>query len=436
MKSAILNIQEIRDNPFLRKLHNFAKLREVELYLVGGSVRDLLLNRPTTDIDFTLQSDTLRFSKMFADSIKAPFIPLEEQPATTRVVVRTTDQVPSEFHIDFTEFRAETLAEDLRLRDLTINAMAISLDSVMESDHPEVIDPCDGREDLASNLLQFPNEQVVVDDPLRLMRIYRLAAQLDFEISEHSMAQIRKLQHLLPNVSRERIRDELLKTLNVEKSTRYLREMNGVGLLDQVFPNIKISSRLWDWLNDFEDNPIPESLESCRDEINTDLNEELGLYANRKTLIKLCMVLQGNLGDIGNLLKLSRKSVLFMRSLVGGHQLLLDCDFTKFGIIDFLRTTVTDLWCVLLFSTAIHPIHAEKLRMIVDIYHDHFLPILKRGRLISGGDVLREFGLKEGKEIGMLLAEIEKRRFYGEIASRDEAIKVLKDLVSDLSTLK
>lgn len=429
MNSAFVNTQEIRDNPFLRKLHDFAKLHEVELYLVGGSVRDLLLKRPTTDIDFTLQSDTLRFSKMFANSIKAPFIPLEEHPATARVVVRTPDHVPSEFHIDFTEFRAETLTEDLRLRDLTINAMAISLESVMETDHSEVIDPCDGREDLTSNLLQFPNEQVVVDDPLRLMRIYRLAAQLDFEISERSFAQIQKLQHLLPNVSRERIRDELLKTLNVEKSTRYLQEMNGVGLLEQVFPNIKITSRLWDWLNDFEDNPIPELLESCSDEINTDLNEELGLFANRKTLIKLCLLLQDNLGDIGNLLKLSRKSVLFMRSLVGGHQRLLDCDFTKYGIIDFLRTTATDLWCVLMFSTVIHPIHAEKLRMIVDIYYNHFLPILKQGRFITGADLIREFGLKEGKGIGVLLGEIEKRRFYGEIASRDEAIMVVKDLV-------
>ncbi len=429
MNSAFVNTQEIRDNPFLRKLHDFAKLHEVELYLVGGSVRDLLLKRPTTDIDFTLQSNTLRFSKMFANSIKAPFIPLEEQPATARVVVKTPDHVPSEFHIDFTEFRAETLTEDLRLRDLTINAMAISLESVMESDHPEVIDPCDGREDLASNLLQFPNEQVVVDDPLRLMRIYRLAAQLDFEISERSFAQIQKLQHLLPNVSRERIRDELLKTLNVEKSTRYLQEMYGVGLLEQVFPNIKITSRLWDWLNDFEENPIPESLEACGDEINTDLNEELGLLANRKTLIKLCLLLQDNLGDIGNLLKLSRKSVLFMRSLVGGHQRLLDCDFTKYGIIDFLRTTTTDLWCILLFSTVIYPIHAEKLRMIVDTYYNHFLPILKQGRLITGADLLREFGLKEGKGIGVLLEEIEKRRFYGEIASREETIMVVKDLV-------
>lgn len=429
MNSAFFDIQAIRDNPFLRRLYAYAKLHEVQLYLVGGSVRDLLLKRPTTDIDFTLQTNTIRFSKMFANSINAPFIKLEEQPATTRVVVRTPYQVPSEFHIDFTEFRAETLTEDLRLRDLTINAMAIAFESVMESDQPEVIDPCDGRGDLAASLLQFTCEQVIINDPLRLMRIYRFAAQLDFEISERSFEQIRKHKNLLPNVARERIRDEFLKTVNVEKSVPYLKEMYEVGLIGQVFPNIVITSRLWDALDNFENNPIPDSLQTCTDEINTVLNEELGLFTDRKTLIKLCLLLLDNIADIGDLLKLNRKSVQFLRSLMSGHQLLLDCDFTKFGIVDFLRASVTDLWCVLLFSTVIHPINAEKLQMIVNIYHHHFLPILKRGRLITGEDLLREFGLKEGKRIGVLLEEIEKRRFYGEIDSHDEAIKVVKDLV-------
>ena len=98
--------------------------------------------------------------------------------------------VPSQFQIDFTQFRGETLADDLRLRDLTINAMAIPLEAIMESDNPEVIDPCNGKSDLSSRLLRFPSEQVIVDDPLRMMRIFRFAAQLDFEISEVSLEQV------------------------------------------------------------------------------------------------------------------------------------------------------------------------------------------------------------------------------------------------------
>ncbi len=434
MNSAFHNIQELRTlsdmrSPFMHQLFEFATFHKVELFLVGGSVRDLLLNRRTTDFDFTLQSDTLTFVRMFANSIKAPFIQLEENPPTARVIVSLPDDVPSQFQLDFTQFRGETLADDLCLRDLTINAMAIPLEAIMESDNPEVIDPCDGQSDIASRLLQFPSEQVLVDDPLRMMRIFRFAAQLDFEISEVSLDHVQTHQHRLPNVSRERVRDELLKMLKVEKSAPYLQQMGKAGLLAQVFPTGDVLSGYWDMLDHFETYPLPESLDSHRDEISTFLNEEMELFANRKALIKLCVLLQDNVSEIGNLLKLSRKSVQFLKSLVTGHQFLIDCDYTRNEIIDFLRAAVSDLWGILLFSTVNHPISSERIRKVVDIYYNHLLPILKHGRLITGKDLILHFGLKEGKKIGMLLEQVEKRQFYGEIRTREEAIKFVEDLI-------
>ena len=434
MNSAFHNIQELRTlsdirSPFMRQLFAFATFHKVALFLVGGSVRDLLLNRRTTDIDFTLQSGTLTFVRMFADSIKAPFIALEENPPTARVIVSPPDNVASQFQLDFTEFRGETLTDDLRLRDLTINAMAIPLEAIMESDNPEVIDPCDGQSDLSSRLLRFPSEQVIVDDPLRMMRIFRFAAQLDFEIAGVSLEQIQNRQHLLPNVSQERIRDELLKTLNVEKSAPHLKNMCKAGLIRQVFPTVNILSDYWDMLDYFETYPIPESLDSHRDEISIYLNEEMELLAHRKSLIKLCILFQDSVKDIGNLLKLSRKSVQFMKSLVSGHQFLIDCDYTSNEIIDFLRDAVSDWRSILLFSTVIHPISYEKIHKIVDIYYNHLLPILKQGRLLTGKDLIRDFDLKEGKEIGILLKQVEKRQFYGEIRTREEAIQTVADLM-------
>ena len=432
MNSAFHNIQELRDlsdirSPFMHQLYEFAKMHKVTLFLVGGSVRDLLLNRRTTDFDFTLQSDTLTFAKMFAKSIKSPFIQLEENPPTARVIVSLPDEVPSQFQIDFTQFRGETLIDDLRLRDLTINAMAIPLETIMESDNPEVIDPCDGQSDIASRLLQFPSEQVIVDDPLRMMRIFRFAAQLDFEISKVSLEQVQTHQHRLPNVSRERTRDELLKVLKVEKSAPYLQQMGKAGLLAQVFPTGDILPGYWDMLDHFEAYQLPESLDSYRDEISTFLNEEMEMFAHRNSLIKLCILFQECVNDIGNLLKLSRKSVQFLKSLVSGHQILIDCNYTRNEIIDFLRTVGSDWWGILLFSTVIQPISSERIRGIVNIYYNHLLPILKHGRLITGKDLILHYGLKAGKEIGMLLEQVEKRQFYGEIRTRDEAIKFVED---------
>ena len=434
MNSAFHNIQELRTlsdmrSPFMHQLFEFATLHKVALFLVGGSVRDLLLNRRTTDFDFTLQSDTLTFVKMFANSINAHFIQLEENPPTARIIVNLPDEVPSQFQIDFTQFRGETLADDLRLRDLTINAMAIPLEAIMESDNPEVIDPCDGQSDLSSRLLRFPGEQVIVDDPLRMMRIFRFAAQLDFEISEVSLEQVQTHQHRLPNVSRERMRDELLKMLKVEKSAPYLQQMGKAGLLAQVFPTGDILPCYWDMLDHFETFPLPESLDSHRDEISIFLNEEMEMFAHRKSLIKLCILFQESVNDMEDLLKLSRKSGQFLKSLVSGHQLLLDCDYTRNEIIDFLRAAGSDWWGILLFSTVIQPISSERIRGVVDIYHNHLLSILKHGRLITGKDLILHFGLKAGKEIGTLLEQVEKRQFYGEIRTREEAIKFVEDLM-------
>ncbi len=429
MNKAIRNTQKLCANPLMQTLYAFAKAREIQLYLVGGSVRDLLLNRPTTDFDFTLKSNTIQFAKMFADSIRAPFVPLEEQPPTARVIVRTPHLVRTQLSIDFTQFRAASLTDDLRLRDLTINAMAIPLESVMESGCPEVIDPCNGTNDLATRLLRFPSEQVVRDDPLRLMRIYRFAAQLDFEICQKSLGLVQKHQNLLPNVSKERIRDEFLKILNIGKAKIYLQRMLEIGLLAHVFPNIEQTHALWHPLENFEDNPIPESLCFYEDEINTYLNEELGLEANRQSLIKLCLLLQENLGEIGKQLRLSRKALQFMKCLVTEYQQLTDRELTKKEIINFLRTSASDWWGVLLFSAAKHPISAQVLTQIVDTYYEHLLPILKQGRLITGEDLIQEFQLKEGREIGMLLKQIEERQFNGEIRTRAEALAAVEALL-------
>ena len=429
MNNTTLKTQELRDNPFMQTLYAFAKTHEVQLCLVGGSVRDLLLNRPTTDFDFTLASNTIEFAKMFANSIRAPFIVLEEEPPTARVIVKTKHLTPTELSIDFAQFRAATLTDDLRLRDLTINAMAIPLQSMMESDNPEVIDPCNGRDDLATRQLRFSSEQVVHDDPHRLMRIYRFAAQLDFEITQKSAELVKKYKHLLPQVSKERLRDEYLKILNVEKATPYLRQILEIGLLVHVFSNVKQTPTLWHPLENYEDNPIPEPFFPYKNDINTYLNEELGLYANRQSLIKLCLLLQGNLEEIGQSLRLSKKAVHFMECLVTGHQQIADRKLTKKQIIDFLRTSASDWWGVLLFSAAMHPMSAETLRKIVEIYYEYFLPIIKQGRLITGKDLIKKFQIKKGKKIGMLLKQIEERQFYGEIKTRSEALAAAETLI-------
>lgn len=429
MKSVVLETQKLCINPFLHKLSLFANGCGVQLYMVGGCVRDLLLDRPTIDFDFTLASDAIQFAKSFAKFINGTFIALEEEPPTARVIVKTGNLGKDHLSIDFAQFRAASLIDDLCLRDLTINAMAIPLDSFIESRQPELIDPCDGKKDLVNATLRFLSEQVILDDPLRLLRVFRFAAQLEFDITEKSLLYVQKHQHQLPNVSRERIREEFLKILNVDTSIAYLQKMHGIGLLAHVLPPIVDLGRSWKSLEKFENNPIPHELYSYTDEIDVYLHTELESGANRRSLIKLSLLRDENLSDVGNLLRLSRKSVKYMATLVTGEQLIRGTEITHKEIIHLLRDTVGELWGVLLFSEAKHPILPEIHRKIVDTHNGHFLPILKQGRLISGGDLIEEFNLKEGKEIGDILKQIEDRQFYGEIRTRKEAFTAAEELI-------
>ena len=202
---------------------------------------DLLLNRPITDFDFALEQDALPFARAFADILGAAFVTLEEQLPTARVVIRETG-----FTLDFAQFRGRAIEEDLCLRDLNINAIGIELSSLITQPSVRLIDPCNGVSDLKSRQLHFPSERVVLEDPLRLLRVYRFAAQLDFSVPEDTVHLIRRHKNLLSQVKPgenprsavaiERIRDELIKILDVTTAAAYIRQMDDTRLLSQIFP--------------------------------------------------------------------------------------------------------------------------------------------------------------------------------------------------------
>ena len=432
-------LQELFDNPIMQALKTFAKDQGVQLYLVGGSVRDLFLGRQTTDIDFTLASDAIQFAKAFAANIGAIVIALEENPPTARVIVKpdSTSQTP-QLSMDFAQFRAASLTDDLRLRDLTINAMAIAFENVGTFTNKarkqilcRVIDPCGGMKDLKGGLLRFPNRQVVIADPVRLLRIYRFAAQLDFEISQNAIDLVTAYRSMLSDVAGERCRDELMKILYIKKAHPYLQQMEAAGLLTQVVPIIKEPHRAWSSLETFEEGPIPTALHAYRKEINRYLQEELSVEINRCSLIKLSLLLGDNLGSIGERLRFSRKAVKFIECLISGSKKLKNTipQLTQKQINRFLRTYTSDWWGILLYSAASSPIDSAILKQIADTYYEHILPICKQGRLITGNDLIQEFHLKEGEQIGDLLKEIEDRQFDGEIRTREEAFAAVATLI-------
>ena len=438
MSTVVQSFKELFSNHIIQALNAFAKEQSVQLYLVGGSVRDLLLKRETTDIDFALASDAIQFAKTFATRIDATCIPLEENPATARVIVKQHEisQTP-QLSMDFAQFRAASLAEDLRLRDLTINAMAIALediDAVIDhtyEQNPYVIDPCGGKKDLKTGVLQFPSEQVVRIDPVRLLRIYRFAAQLDFKIARSAIHFVKKHRSMLSQVAAERCRDELMKILNTEESHSYLQQMKAVELLTQVVPNIKDTHESWRALKTFEENPIPAAFSTYQGEINVYLQEKLGMGVTRRSLLKLSLLLGDNPVNIGKRLRLSQKATQLIARLISGGERLKEISpsLTQKQIIHFLRIYRSDWWGVLLYAAASDSIDTALLKQISNTYYKHILPICEQGRLITGKDLIQIFRLKEGKQIGDILKQIEKRQFDGDIRTREEALAAVTVLI-------
>ncbi len=204
-------------------------VRPHRAYLVGGAVRDALLNRPIHDLDFALPKDTIPVAKKVADQLGGGFFVLDSERDTCRVILK--DQEGQRLVVDFTLFQGEGIEEDLAARDFTITSMALDLDG-----DNELIDPFHGTQDLKEGLIRATSESALEDDPVRCLRAVRLAAQLGFHILPETKEQIRRSQHHLVEVSPERKRDELFRILAGPNQSAAVLSLQILDLYPNILP--------------------------------------------------------------------------------------------------------------------------------------------------------------------------------------------------------
>ncbi|MGP3991326.1 CCA tRNA nucleotidyltransferase [Streptomyces sp. 3N207] len=231
----------LRVSPVADELARRFREAGFRLALVGGSVRDALLGRLGNDLDFTtdaLPEDVLEIVRPWADAVWE-----------VGIAFGTVGIKKSDFVLEVTTYRSEiydrssrkpevsygeTIEEDLVRRDFTVNAMAVAL--------PEkhFVDPHGGLEDLAARRLRTPGtpQSSFSDDPLRMMRAARFAAQLDFEIAPEVVAAMNEMAGRIEIVSAERVRDELNKLLVSPQPREGLRLLVETGLADHVLPEL------------------------------------------------------------------------------------------------------------------------------------------------------------------------------------------------------
>lgn len=217
------------------------KNNNFQIYLVGGSVRNMLLNKAVKDWDLTTNATPEEMLKMFPNgfydnSFGTVGIPVTENEQTYVVEVTTfrTERDYKDARHPSEVTWGKTIEEDLQRRDFTINAIAYNL----QNDH--LIDPFDGQRDLDSRIIRAvgnPQERFK-EDALRLMRAVRFATQLSFTIDENTWKAIQEDAALLPRISDERIRDELLKILASDYPYEGIMMLKNANLLEYILPEL------------------------------------------------------------------------------------------------------------------------------------------------------------------------------------------------------
>ena len=215
-------------SPLIDKVRDV--LPDQEMYLVGGAVRDILLNRHSPDLDFALPSDGIALARRVANALKADFMALDSERDTGRVIVTEADGRRT--FLDFATYRGKDLDEDLRARDFTINAIAFDLRS------QTMIDPLNGAADLRLKLIRACSATSLSDDPIRILRGVRQAAAFEFKIDLETRKAMKKAAHLLPKVSPERQRDELFKMLAGPKPDASIRALEILGVFPFLLPEL------------------------------------------------------------------------------------------------------------------------------------------------------------------------------------------------------
>lgn len=235
------NFSPYLKHPVFKVVSQIAGENNLSCYVIGGYVRDLLLDRPSKDIDIVVVGNGLELARMAGEKLRVKKVNYFKNFGTAQFIYKDLD-------VEFVGARKEsyqrdsrkpivedgTLEDDQNRRDFSINAMAINL----HPDHfGELVDPFGGIEDLDKGIIRTPLDPGITysDDPLRMMRAIRFATQLDFKIETASLKAIKENAERLDIISKERIMDELNKIILCPVPSRGFQLLFSTGLLHRFF---------------------------------------------------------------------------------------------------------------------------------------------------------------------------------------------------------
>lgn len=402
-------------------------------WLVGGTVRDVLLGRPSADIDLTAERGALNLGRSLARALSASFFPLDAARGVGRVILPGKD-----CHIDVADLRACDILADLRARDLTINAMAVP------AREPGVIlDPTGGLADLDRRVLRAASPRAFMDDPLRILRCFRQQMTLGYHVEEATLALIPAALPLLESVSMERLRDELMLVLALNNASAALERLEALRVLGTLIPRLMLPDdshldlatlrALETWLNLGSRYGLDEWYARLLD----DWQAPLAAGRPRQLMVRFAALL-AELSEpeqtqrAGSALCLSSREILHVRQCVSAcRELESGCAPASAleRYLFFKRHGAAGLDGALLSVCRAKRTASLAVCELFAAWYTRYDREVEPPALLSGDDLRTRFGLTPGPVVGRLLENLRQAQVSGLISTSAQAERYLSALI-------
>lgn len=423
--------------PFRRRVAEYL-MREGGAYLVGGSVRDALLGRQGYDLDIVVEGSAIALGRRLADALGGAFYVMDRVHDVARVVMA---QEGVHYHVDLAGLRAEGIEGDLRARDFTVNAMAVALRPGLG----ELLDPTGGLNDLQQGILRAAYERAFEEDPLRVLRGVRLAADLGLRWWPATEALALGAMETLCDVSAERIRDELFNILALPSAASALGHPVGRKALPLILP--LAPSQVGNALGHLRS--LEEALSSGAVWAGTSLREALEGYweealsvgRDRRQLLKLaalftvCEEAPQKAEEAGCRLRLSRREIAHLRLALQAQKDPLWREEGEVGpaaIYRYYRQAGEAGVNGAILAAWVWPEGPRNVRAAHTLLLAWFTQketVIDPIPLLNGREIAQGLGIAPGPQVGALLEALREAQAAGYVRDRAEAWSYLRRLI-------
>lgn len=460
-------IEKIKSDEILSKIIDKF---DNEIYLVGGTVRDFYMGLESTDRDIIVMDEDARdFALKLSELFQATFVPLDEENKIYRIVL--PDKIN---YIDVTNPVGDSIEKDLMRRDLTINAIAVNIRT------GELIDISGGVTDIMNKCINYVNELNFVDDPLRLLRVYRFQALYGFQLAPETINAVCKYSDLIHKPAVERINYELLKLFGGDYAHIALENMNKTWILEEIFPFVKelkqVPPNSHHHLDLFHHSietvkQVQVLYNEAPDEVKEHLSRiDFGGFS-RLAHLKLAAFMH-DIGkfstwtieegkhrfikhdDVGSKMSVkilkdlhfSNKQIDYISSMIKYHiypsHVMTSPQITEKIMMRYVRKMDTNSIDAIILAQAdrlsargpeitdqIVERNITSLNMLLRFYLEARETLKPLPKLLSGNDVMQILNIKPSKRLGEIMDALHEAQISGDVITKEHAIEFVKNMV-------